>query len=161
MNGCKMQTEKYTNSVTKRRNETQEGRKHRDSRNQRNIPKRKDSLTTETRIMLLPRLPRHNVHTSHLLPAHCTNSRQHNTTKWAQRRVPEHPCHRSTRSTEPSAGTEGMPGVPCQTGSPHHTQQAHNSTTSALHPAPPTLQAPAARDHNPRRSQNTTTTRAQ
>jgi hypothetical protein len=37
--------------VTKRRNETLEGRKQRDSRNQRNTPKRKASLTTQTSIM--------------------------------------------------------------------------------------------------------------
>jgi hypothetical protein len=37
--------------VTKRRMETQEGRKHRDSRNQRNTPKRKASPTSQTSTM--------------------------------------------------------------------------------------------------------------
>jgi hypothetical protein len=108
---------------TKRRKDTQEGRKHRDSRNQRNTPKRKASLTTQTSTML-------HATTTHAQRAHQTppqDTTQPRTPAQKphsdpQRRDPQHRNRRSTseESTVTPAGTNRTPSVPRPTGSRRH-----------------------------------------
>jgi hypothetical protein len=110
--------------VTKRRHETQDGRKHRDGRNQRNTPRRTASLTTQTSIVAhATTTPTQRVHQP---PPPGTLHTSTEPQSDPQRRDPQHPYHpflRSTRKecTVSPAGMEGMPSVPRQTGLPHHT----------------------------------------
>jgi hypothetical protein len=113
--------------VTKRRKKTREGRKHSDSRHQRNTPKRKPSLTVQTSSMPQRPLRIHHANTScppsrHIATAQTSTKPQSN----PQHQDPERKyrrLHTSTREdiTVPPVGTEGNPSVARQTGTSHPT----------------------------------------